>query len=146
MGSVSRTEVLLIFILSVMGGLLAVMVTGGGLHRNDEVSTKIKPSSSYLVLRCVLGGCKDSMVPFLHTLGCCNCKNVMACNLEAYKKESQHSFMATMLSMLPVLAPGVPLLSATVKGPSSSSLVVTAFPGASLRVKPVGVRVISNSA
>ena len=64
-------------------------------------------------------------MPFLHTLGCCKCKNVMACNLEAYKKESQHSFMATMLSMLPVLAPGVPLLSATVKGPSSSSLVVT---------------------
>ncbi|CAD6260626.1 unnamed protein product [Miscanthus lutarioriparius] len=67
----------------------------------------------------------------------------MACNLEVYKKESQHSFKATMPSMLPVLAPGVPLLSATVKGLPSSSLVVTAFPGASLRVKPLGVRVIS---
>jgi len=60
-------------------------------------------------------------------------------NLEVYKKESQHSFKATMPSMLPELAPGVPLLSATVKGLPSSSLVVTAFPGASLRVKPLGV-------
>jgi hypothetical protein len=53
------------------------------------------------------------------------------------------SFMTTMPSMLLVLAPDVPLLSAIVDGPPSSSLVVTAVASASQREKPLGINAVS---
>jgi hypothetical protein len=51
--------------------------------------------------------------------------------------------MTTMPSMLPVLVPDVPLLSAIVDVPPSSCLVVTAFAGASRREKPLDINIIS---
>ena len=62
-------EFLLIFVLSVVAGTPAIMVTDGGLHWSNEISMKIiKPSSSNLAFPCVIGGCRGGMESFLHAL------------------------------------------------------------------------------